>query len=218
VASLRGSPRGPCLAKPICEPAAPVQAADALVRSLRGSFNAFRTPYFRFEFKSTQHRTLVRLDEASSDQALVRYAAPCSARRTELEQWQIDRAVLDHTNFVSPRRIGLRHKAWTYISPGQVGYRNEFTGDDDALASDSADSIFANLADRPQAPRLNQHVSAMLRGVGGATADAIVEDVIGGVQIANGDSVAALAAATRLRLVGLEFGAAGLSWWLRETG
>lgn len=180
-------------------------------------FAVYQGPYYRFEFRSSQHRTLVRLDEALQDEALVRYAAPCTQRRTDLEQWQMDRTVLEHTNFVSPRRVGLRHKAWTYQLPGQVGRRNEFTGEDDALLSDSASAIFGNLRDRPQAPTLNQHLSLMLQRLGGQAADERVEDVVRGLGLDNADLLPAIAAGTRLLLLGLELAPVGVSWWLVEA-
>jgi hypothetical protein len=179
-------------------------------------FAVYHTPYYRFKFKTAQHRTLVRLDEALLDEAIVRYAAPCTIDRKELEQWQIDRVVLENTNFVSPRRIGLRHRAWTYSSPATVGYRNEFTPDDDSVASDSANVLFGYLTARPQALVLNEHLSLVLRRLGGSEADAAVERNVSGLNLDDEASRQAIAALTRLRLIGLELAPTGVSWWLLQ--
>ena len=181
-------------------------------------FAAHGGAYFRFAFRAGQHKTLVRLDEALNDEAIVRYAAPCTIERKELEQWQIDGSVLENTNFVSPRRIGLRHKGWTYSSPGGLGFRNETTPGDEPIETESADRLFGLVRDRPGADAaLGVHLFRLLRliddGDLNARVDAAVEEFSDrGSDGANGG----LAAVLRLRLVGLALANAGVEWWLYE--
>jgi hypothetical protein len=179
----------------------------------------YGAPYFRFAFTPKQHRTLVRLDEALLDEAVVRYASPCTCHRKQVEQWQMDRSVLENTNFVSPRRIGLKHRAWTYLLPGAVGYRNRFSSDDDAIPSDSDASLFAQLVDGARALALDRHVSQLLRLLAGEAADTAVDETIAELEVSEIDTPRAQAIATvaRLLLVGVELQDSGVSWWLLEA-
>jgi hypothetical protein len=178
-------------------------------------YSAHGGAFFRFAFSPEQHRTLVRLDEALNDEAFVRYAAPCSISRKELEQWQLDAAVLEHTNFVSPRRIGLRHKAWTYRTPGQRGFRNEYEEGDDGIPSETVEELISLLAARgAQQPTLGSHLAEMLRLIAG-------DDVASAVEAAVADygeaaPTARVAAAVRMRMIGLALQESGSMWWLYQ--
>lgn len=178
-------------------------------------WNAYGGPYLRYMLASRQHHTLVRLDEALNGEAIVRYAAPCTHRRQELEQWQIDRQVLEHTNFVSPRRIGLRHRAWTYRDPGGVGRRNEFRGDEDVVEAESVQQMMGLLIDRPGLS-LAQHLEAILSRLGGEEADELLVAAVLDTGVESEEELQALLAGVRLRLIGLELMSSGVSWWLRE--
>src|SRR5204863_2075713 len=140
------------------------------------------------------HRTLVRLDEALQDAALVRYAAPCTIVRKSLEQWQLDRSVLENTNFVSPRRIGLRHRAWTYREPGGTGFRNEFNADEDAVLADPIDSLIAQLDDRPQGLTLSEYLSLLVERLAGEGVNARIDAAVRSVEDVSGQAAAAIAA------------------------
>ena len=72
---------------------------------------------------------------------MVRYAAPCTVFEAELVQWQLDGTVLPNSNYIGPRRIGLRHSSWTYKAPGSQGYRNEYSEGDEAIPSDSFEEV-----------------------------------------------------------------------------
>jgi hypothetical protein len=131
-------------------------------------FGAHGGAYFRISLAKGQHRTLVRLDEALNGEAQVRYAAPCTVSRKELEQWQIDASVLENTNFVQPRRIGLRHRAWTYRKPGATGYRNEYTEDDEPIGSDDIEALVELLTEtRAEGSALAEHLSALVQAIAG---------------------------------------------------
>jgi hypothetical protein len=178
-------------------------------------WSAYQQPYFRFEFRPKQHKTLVRLDEQLRDEALVRYAAPCTHARPVLEQWQIDRAVIANTNFVSPRRIGLRHRAWTYRTPGGVGRRNAYEDDQDSIAADSINDLLDGLNDRARVHTLVEHLSELLARLTSSTYNARVEEATRDAGVRE-DAGVALLAVVRLRLIGLELQNADVSWWLRE--
>lgn len=180
-------------------------------------FAAHAGPFFRYAFRREQHQTLVRLDEALQDQAIVRYAAPCTHRRKTLEQWQIDTEVLAHTNFVSPRRIGLRHKAWTYSSPGGVGFRNEFRNpEEDGVSADSMESVSRLLVSDARGQSLTEHLSTLVRLLAGGGIDATVDQIVRADERVPRGARDAVGAVVRLRLIGVELLAAGTSWWMRE--
>ena len=119
----------------------------------------------------------------------------------------MDRSVLAHTNFVSARRIGLRHRAWTYRAPG---------GGEDEISADSIEELTGQLNDRPRTATLDRHLSVLLQRLAGESIDASVDLAVRGIDDVPEDTVAAVSAVIRLRLIGLELSAIGASWWLRE--
>jgi hypothetical protein len=184
-------------------------------------FDAHGTAYFRIALARSQHTTLVRLDEALNDEATVRYAAPCTISRRDLEQWQLDVNVLPNTNFVSPRRIGLRHNSWTYTQPGAYGFRNEYAEGDEPISSDDASSLFRLLVEsRSDRTTLTQHISEMLAAIAGSDLNERVDQVVAAADdfLPEQEGSAALAVAVRIRLIGLALTESGTSWWLIELG
>lgn len=178
-------------------------------------FAAHQGAYFRIEFSQAQHRTLVRIDEALNDEAVVRYAAPCTIWRPELEQWQIDGEVLEHTNFVSPRRMGLKHRAWTYTEPGRAGFRNEYREGDEPIESESFEQLYDALL-RQQRP-LAEHLSHLLIALSGEELDRRLQAAVAEVEGSDRfERTYDLADVLRLRLIGLSLLETGTHWWLFE--
>jgi hypothetical protein len=178
-------------------------------------FAAHQRAYFRIEFPRVQHRTMVRLDEALNDEAVVRYAAPCTVWRPELEQWQINSEVLEHTNFVSPRRMGLKHRAWTYTEAGRAGFRNEYREGDGPIESEGSEQLYdALLGERRASAGLAEHLSRLLIALSGEELERRLLAAV--AEVEGFDRPYDLAGVLRLRLIGLSLFETGTHWWLFE--
>lgn len=90
-------------------------------RAAQWSF--WKAPYYRFERREHQHRSLRRLDRPLTDEAIVRYAAPAFSTVAELEAAVVTRSVLSRSGFVAPTTLGS-HRVWTYTEPGTHGRAN----------------------------------------------------------------------------------------------
>jgi hypothetical protein len=177
-------------------------------------------PYFRYAFDAHQHETLVGLDQALNDQALVRYAAPCTIIRAELEQWHVDRAVLANTNFVSPRSIGASHRGWTYTAPGVGGYANRYVDGDERIPSEDIETLIERLTGpRDGGAALGKHLQQLHTAIAGPAVDQGVAEATVGLSADIEDDAArpeALAAVLRMRAIGLNLVETETTWWLLQ--
>lgn len=184
------------------------------------SFAAHGGAHFRIAFTKRQHKTLVRLDEDLNDAAVVRYAAPSTIYRAALEQWQIDGKILESSNFVSPRRVGLKHGAWTFTRPGRSGFRNEYQEDDESLPSESFEYLLANLRESASArSSLGEHLASLTVALGGNALEervrAAAERNLKDFDLPSEEDLLNL---LRLRLIGLSLFEAEVGWWLVQLG
>jgi hypothetical protein len=86
-------------------------------------WSRWKRPYYRFERSKDQQRVLRRFERATDGDIIVRYASPAFWKRSDLEQNQYTRTVLQASGFVAPGILG-GHRVWTYDRPGTVGYPN----------------------------------------------------------------------------------------------
>ncbi len=79
--------------------------------------------FFRFAVLPHQQDILASIQNSTLGRATVRYSCPSFWRYAELQAHQWNRAVLENSTFVSPRRL-INHHVWTYTTPGTSGYAN----------------------------------------------------------------------------------------------
>lgn len=79
--------------------------------------------HYRFSILRHQQLILERLEAALSNRAVLRYSCPAFSTYHELQSRQKTHTVLQHSAFVLPSAL-IGHEAWTYDSPGSVGYAN----------------------------------------------------------------------------------------------
>lgn len=94
-----------------------------LESSLAAQWNYWNNKYYRFIIDQNQQDILEHLESALSNKALIRYACPAFWKYADLQTHQRHQSVLSHSTFVSPARL-VGHTAWTYRSPGTIGYAN----------------------------------------------------------------------------------------------
>jgi hypothetical protein len=148
----------------------PTHAVSLIVQAKRpelvdhwrgGQYAYWRSPYFRFFTDHDQQGVLVRLEEAVSSQALVRYACGAFLEYDELLQYQQVSEVAERSTFVSPALL-RGHRLWSYPGAGTVGYANP---EGEPMEADSLSSLLlsARGAARPQ--RLSEHFYALAEAV-----------------------------------------------------
>ncbi len=143
----------------------------------------------------------------------MRYAAPCTVSEAQLVQWQLDEAVLPNSNYIGPRRIGLRHSSWTYKGPGSRGYRNEYSEGDEAIPSDSYEEVTGRVFHGQAGDRsLSEHLERISVLVSGGQVDTRAADAVS--RTAPGDLSSAILAVVRMRLIGLALRDPRVTWWL----
>ena len=79
--------------------------------------------YYRFAILKHQQGILEKLETALSSKAVLRYSCPAFSTYQQLQLHQNSLGVLQHSAFALPSAL-KGHEAWTYDSPGTVGYAN----------------------------------------------------------------------------------------------
>jgi hypothetical protein len=115
-------------------------------------------PYYRISTDDWQHRTLLALESALVDEAVVRYAAPSFHERRRFEDLHRARSVLQQSVFVGPGVIGTSHSVWTYDRPGIAGYANP---EPEIVDLDDFDSLVSVIRETARPSTLREHLSAL---------------------------------------------------------
>jgi hypothetical protein len=98
--------------------------ADFLTRAIASQYDHWQAPYYRFRLTEHQQETLAQLERAVGLAAVVRYASPVFHEYEVLEHHQLNRRILQNSNFVSPQKLTNGHSVWTYQQAGNDGYAN----------------------------------------------------------------------------------------------
>jgi hypothetical protein len=102
-----------------------------------GQDHHWHGPYFRFHLDRRQQGILEALELAVGDNALVRYASAAFISYGALQRHQLDRAIAQHSSFVSPGELS-GHRLWSYSGPGITGFANP---EGEERPSDSLESL-----------------------------------------------------------------------------
>lgn len=83
-------------------------------------YSYWRDSYFRYFIESKQNKRLVRLENNSTQSAVVVYASPAFWTYEQLMEHGINRTLVTNSNFTKPSQL-TNHKRYTYRNSGTFG-------------------------------------------------------------------------------------------------
>lgn len=119
---------------------------DFLQGARAKQWRSWRHPYFRFEVTPHQQRVLRRLERATANEAVVRYACPALWERAHFERARYGGTLTAESGYVSPSALH-GHGVWTFDQPGAYGRANPAGR---RYAFESLGGLFDSLAEPPR--------------------------------------------------------------------
>lgn len=141
-----------------------------LQSTLAAQYNYWQGAYYRFLIDQNQQDILAQLESSLSGRAILRYACPAFWKYDDLQIHQQNKSILSQSTFVSASNL-VSHTAWTYRSPGTVGYPNPRYKE---VSTDNFSTLWKSLETKGK--RRKENLFQHLRQLGSALETPLVEE------------------------------------------